>query len=297
MVTAPDAGPVDGGFAAALTLRMIDNTPHRVVRDEGASPSIGTRCELLPWDSEFFGVRIARLASDGLDTNELANELDWCRRHQVQCLYLLTDAAGKTALAALDPAPIEPVDSRLTLSFSLHGHHIVPAPPAVRASRIGDIEALKGIARVSHRSSRFYFDERFPRDRCDDLYETWIAKSCRGWASRVFVVDIAGTVCGYCTCSVSQNGTGSIGLLAVAPWVRRQGWGAQLVAKALKYFHVRGASLIRVVTQARNVSAQRLYERAGFRIESTRFWYHIWLDRGQTAGLSAADRRFLPVTP
>jgi ribosomal protein S18 acetylase RimI-like enzyme len=36
---------------------------------------------------------------------------------------------------------------------------------------------------------------------------------------------------------------------------------------------------VSVVTQGRNVAAQRLYQRAGFVTASTQLWYHRWLDR------------------
>jgi hypothetical protein len=40
----------------------------------------------------------------------------------------------------------------------------------------------------------------------------------------------------------------------------------------------RGASVLTVATQARNIAAQRLYQRAGFLTSSVRVWYHRWFE-------------------
>ena len=44
-------------------------------------------CEMLPWDSEFFGLRIARVRGEML-SDELARNVNaWCAEHRVRCLY------------------------------------------------------------------------------------------------------------------------------------------------------------------------------------------------------------------
>ena len=43
--------------------------------------------------------------------------------------------------------------------------------------------------RDSHRDSRFYYDPGFPNQRCDELYETWIDRSCHGYADTVLVAE------------------------------------------------------------------------------------------------------------
>ena len=41
----------------------------------------------------------------------------------------------------------------------------------------------------------------------------------------------------------------------------------------------RGARAVRVGTQARNLAAQRLYQRRGFLSERVELCYHLWLDQ------------------
>ena len=62
----------------------------------------------------------------------------------------------------------------------------------------------------------------------------------------------------------------------VAPEARGQGLGRLLLAAALHYFLESGMTRARVVTQARNIASQRLYQGCGFLIESAALWYHRW---------------------
>src|SRR5213079_3218991 len=94
-----------------------------------------------------------------------------------------------------------------------------PAEPEapLRLATEADIPALRAIARESHTDSRFYHDPRFGCDRAAALFETWIEKSCRGWADRVWVADADGAPAGYVTIHREGNDAGRIGLLAVGP--------------------------------------------------------------------------------
>ena len=126
------------------------------------------------------------------------------------------------------------------------------------------------IARRSHRDSRFYHDPAFDRVRCDELYATWIRRSCQGWADTVLVATDHGQPAGYLT----RKGN-SIGLVAVADRARGRGLGTQLVQAAQRYFYSSGAAYAEVVTQGRNQAARELYLRCGFRVVNAQHWYHL----------------------
>jgi dTDP-4-amino-4,6-dideoxy-D-galactose acyltransferase len=138
---------------------------------------------------------------------------------------------------------------------------------------------LSDIAAASHFHTRFYADGRFPRERCDALYRAWIERSCRGSADGVLVADQGGEPAGYVACHLHPNETGSIGLMAVAEGHRGLKLGTQLVQAALQFFREHGSSRALVVTQGRNVDAQRLYQRCGFVTESMLLYYHRWFVR------------------
>jgi dTDP-4-amino-4,6-dideoxy-D-galactose acyltransferase len=54
------------------------------------------------------------------------------------------------------------------------------------------------------------------------------------------------------------------------------GVGRALVVNAIRWFSGQGVDSVSVVTQGRNVRAQRLYQRCGFTTRSVELWFHRW---------------------
>jgi dTDP-4-amino-4,6-dideoxy-D-galactose acyltransferase len=232
-------------------------------------------CALLPWDSEFWGVRVARVEGDAMTAERAAAVGAWARSNEVACLYFLAGEDAAAAHAAED-AGFRLMDVRVGLVRPTAGG----GGGRTRAFQPADLPALRAIARTSHRVTRFYADPRFPDDRCDDLYDTWITRSSEGWAQAVLVAQHDGEAAGYITCHVDEERRrGSIGLFAVAGSARGGGLGSALVEAAVGWCAERGLGEIGVVTQGRSAAAFRVYERAGFAVESLGFWFHGWYDR------------------
>jgi dTDP-4-amino-4,6-dideoxy-D-galactose acyltransferase len=244
-------------------------------------------CRVLDWDSAFFARRIARLDASRL-TPELAEDaLAWSKTHAVECLYFLADSDDPDTVRVAEDHGFRQVDLRVTLQARLDSQGLTPAshtkpaalaPCLTRSFAPADLPALRALARVSHRDSRFYADPNFPTSRCDDLYETWIEKSCQeGYADAVLVGEQGGVAVGYVSCHRGERDTGQIGLFAVDVAHRGRGVGGALVTAALDWFAARSARVVTVVTQGRNVGAQRLYQRGGFATHAVQLWYHKWL--------------------
>jgi dTDP-4-amino-4,6-dideoxy-D-galactose acyltransferase len=235
-------------------------------------------CQLLDWDSAFFGFRIARLRQSELTPPILSGVFDWCDREDVRCLYFLVSAESSRTIELAEVAGFRMADVRITLALELRAD--VGSTRSVRAFRDSDLPSLRAIAAHSHRDSRFYNDPGFPEKRCDELYQTWIERSCYGYADRVLVAEHHLRPAGYVSCHTDSQGVGSIGLLAVADSSRGLGLGGQLIAGALRFFAQSGCRRVTVVTQGRNRPAQRLYEKSGFAGATVELWYHRWFDRG-----------------
>jgi dTDP-4-amino-4,6-dideoxy-D-galactose acyltransferase len=232
------------------------------------------RCRLLEWDSEFFGRRIGRVYDAQSDPDSARRAVAWAGENAVECLYLLVDAADTAAIRSAEDAGFRFVDIRVTLARAVERE-----PPAelaqVRPVRAEDLAVLREIARHSHTDSRFYADPHLPRPLCDSLYETWLVKSCDGYADAVLVAERGGRPAGYITCT-AKEGTGEIGLVGVDATHRGLGIGNTLVRAALAWFADRAVSRALVVTQGRNVAAQRLYQKCGFLTDTVECWYHWW---------------------
>ncbi len=241
----------------------------------GGKPS-SRLCEQLPWDSEFFRLKIGRLYGNRLTPERASNALQWCRDNSIECLYFLADAADPLTAHAATASGFRFVDVRCTYECDLPPRRPSILSSAVRAFEPGDLPALERIAASNHSDSRFYFDGSFQRERCDELFATWIRRSCSGWADAVFVAGFAGSPVGYVTCHLRCHEFGSIGLIALEPQFQGHGLGQQLVAAALEYLGKRGARRVEVVTQGRNLRSQQLYQRCGFALRDFELWYHLW---------------------
>jgi ribosomal protein S18 acetylase RimI-like enzyme len=238
-------------------------------------------CDYLEWDSNFFGFRIAQYREHLLSEDSWRSAELWCREQNIDCLYLLADSSDPQTASVAQAHSFRFVDTRVLLEAQTSPHTEPPA--GVRPAQPEDIETLRRIARSSHYGSRFFFDSRFPRSRAEDLYAAWIQRSLDGWAHAVLVTESDGGVVGYITCHLSDT-QGSIGLLAVDQSHRGRGRGRQMLAAAMHLFQHSGMRTVLVVTQARNIASQRLYQQAGFRTRSVQVWFHRWFDKSTPGG-------------
>jgi dTDP-4-amino-4,6-dideoxy-D-galactose acyltransferase len=240
-------------------------------------------CELLPWDTEFFGCRIARIRGEVLRP-EAAREIDdWCRAARIRALYYLAPAEDSASIRTAEQHGFGLVDLRLTLGQSLAkgrvaGPAATPTDARIRPVQPGDVPGLRLIARAAHRDGRFFSDPHFAPQRAEDFYSLWIAREAEGRAQRVFVAaGEADQAMGYLSCHLdAAGGAARIGLVGVAAAARGNGLGKRLVEAALDWCRAQGAQELVVVTQGKNHAAQRLYQRCGFLSRNLQLWYHKW---------------------
>ena len=235
--------------------------------------------ETRPWDSAFFGARIAQITARRATADALALAVERARQEAIDCLYFLADADDAETVRAAEANRFALVDVRLTLGCTIDRGSPGDSygDGTIRAARPVDLPQLMDVARVSHRYTRFHADTRFDPDRSDELYAHWIERSVAGeLADAVWVVDIDGAPRGYITASRGVTAA-SIGLVAVAPEYRGRGYGDRLLRTMMHWAATEGLDRASVVTQGRSAPAVRFYERAGFTASTVEFWYHRWL--------------------
>ena len=239
-------------------------------------------CELLQWDTEFFGLRIGRVVGHRLNLQRTKNILEWCEARAIDCLYFLADPNHQQTVRLAEDHGFCLVDIRVTLECKVQDRKFEniryqSQKVKVRPSHSKDIAFLQKIARTLYGDSRFYFDPGFSTEFCHKLYETWIKLSCEGYADVVIVAEVKKQPVGYISCHLSSNKSiGQIGLLGIASQVSGRKIGNLLVRHSLDWFAEKGVDIVRVVTQGRNIPAQRLYQRCGFLACDVQLWYHKW---------------------
>src|SRR5437763_199619 len=202
--------------------------------------------ELLPWDSEFWGVRIGRV----LDAERLDEVDAWVDENGVACVYLRTEDEPEAVHAAL-AAGFELVEPRLTLTLRRGGARL-SSELRVRDQQPGDLPALRELARRTRYVSRFAFDPRFA-PRAPEYFEAWI-----GFADAVLVVEQDGEIRGYITCRLPESGVdSSFGIVAVDDTSRERGVGTALLQHGSEWLFDRGMETVSVAIAARNIATLR----------------------------------------
>lgn len=237
-------------------------------------------CELLPWDTEFFGCRIARVHSGTMNQEQAAHIDEWCRSNKIRVLYFLSRADDTATIRTVEQYGFGLVDIRMTfeqelLDFLAQVRKV--GNVGIRPFQPDDLPGLQALARSNHRETRFFNDPNFSRQRAEDLYATWITLEAQGRAQTVLVAAMGDQPVGYISCHLDPDRReGQIGLVGVSGEVHGQGIGKNLVLSAISWFWAQGTRHVTVVTQGNNQAAQRLYQRCDFLSRDVQLWYHKW---------------------
>lgn len=136
---------------------------------------------------------------------------------------------------------------------------------------------LEQLALAAGGYSHFRMDPKFPRELFFKIYHEWIKNSVnKSVASDIIAIKDHDKVVAMTTLG-AKNNRGDIGLLAVDANFRGKNFGTKIVVAAQMYFISQGFTLAQVVTQVDNTPARRLYEKCGFRPEKLENFYHFWL--------------------
>ena len=232
------------------------------------------------WDSEFFGINVVEIITPDIDDQTFELLINKVRKRGAELVYWpsprmlpanLTDAYGGQL-----------VDVKITLQADLN--KIAPLHPT---STVDDIvvpchpdtptNAFDSLARQAGEFSRFSVDPNIPAVKFQKLYEIWAQKSLsKEMADEVLVIYHNQQPAGFITL-IKEEEQGKIGLIAVDQSCRGKRYGEKLVRAAQRWFLQQGCRHGRVVTQENNSIALNLYEKCGYTVEKTEYFYHFWL--------------------
>ncbi len=237
-------------------------------------------CDVLDWDSQFWGLTVARLRELPRSREDLVAITEWCSARGVDLVMALVPASSTSALALLSSSHFEEMDRRLTLvgtPAAASASTVSTSHTVVRVAHDGDKSRLGDIASVSHRDTRFYRDRRFPASRADDLYRQWITNDIDGRADIVLCADVDGVVVGYISLVINADrATATISLIAVDPQYVRRGIATSLVRQGAMFCADQGVTSLSVATQRDNQRAMAFYHSRGFRVAHEDVWLHRW---------------------
>ena len=238
-------------------------------------------CEVLPWDSEFFGLKIARF--DGvfpleepfqgrdLDFSAALQELESaCRSAGVQYLFGQINPKDLATLRALGEAGFRLVETRAYYHRSLLDFEPMERY-ACRLATPGDVEPLARTARemVNH-FDRFHADPLLPKERVDSFMERWVEASINSNFADLTIVPDVETPTAFCTAklrkdewSASKLNVSQPVFSAVGPEFR--GWYKKIISELSFYLRGEGAEHAFMATQVTNGAVLHCWEKLGYR--------------------------------
>lgn len=234
--------------------------------------------QILDWDSDFLGVKVARINQSHLDTQELSDILTELQQRRVRLVYWSSDRECENTMIKKFCGNLTDRKTTFAIDFcSQDFNKLLPndiVEPFADSMSVADLE---GLAIQSGEYSRFAVDPNLPKDKFVSLYKIWINRSLRKEiASEVLVIRDGDKIAGMVTLG-EKNGRGDIGLIAVDSNFRGRKYGEKLVRAAQRWFVEHGYEYGQVVTQGQNMSACNLYHKCGYSIEKTEFFDHFWL--------------------
>jgi len=240
--------------------------------------------QLLNWDSDILGVRVAKILSPRLDKARLEQCLQTLKTQGIQLVYWVFASQDTISHEAAQACGGFLVDEKITYYLDLRPLSSIPFPGtenpvALSIASYPELSAnaeLTALAMEIAHFSRFSHDPNIPEQQVKKLYTTWINNACKKRVAKVVLVAKLHHIVGMVTIDDKQ-GRADLSLLAVATLHRGKGIGTRLVRAAQAWCLAHNYSISQVVTQKRNPQACGLYERCGYRKDKIEYFYHFWI--------------------
>ena len=228
--------------------------------------------ELLKWDTEFFKFQVGELEIDS--SNSLSDIKKALEKSLFRVVYIKIENPSKDDIKRIG-CVAQLMDERVIFEKRVCN---VPLSVSQRLEKYkGTMTSeLLELAWTSGTFSRFNLDANF-RPYFKQLYKCWLERSIQGdLADTVFLAYDGVLPIGFVTVASKNKMSGQIGLIAVSRDYRRKGIASLLLRNSEAWCYENEYKVIQVATQARNVSACRLYEKCGYKRKTRYGIFHYW---------------------
>lgn len=230
--------------------------------------------ERVPFDSEIFGIEVARIADCTAKTAEGFEALHRTAVAEAAAkgfVHLSRRVLGDdyAEIAGLERAGYGLLDAGVVFDHDLKDVVATEKTPGVKVAEEADIKRVVDECAGIFRGSRYYHDPVFNAEGADEVHRRWIWNCFRGRADVILVPE---DTTAFVTCAVDASGLGNIALFGVAKSAQGKGAGQKLLRASLSWFATR-AKRVEVKTQSTNYPAARMYERGGFRLVRSELTY------------------------
>jgi len=233
----------------------------------------------LEWDSSFFGYNVAYLSCMHLTDNIFHKVSKYVKDEKIRLLEYLCNCHDRNSVLVAEKNGFSFADVRLTFEKKIANKEEYALNDFLFAKATSkDIPILqKKISEDFYKDSRHYFDGNFDVTRVNNFFQVWIEQAVLGkYDDECFCLYQKDDPIAYCTLKYNNSKSANIGLLGVDKKYYGKEFGKRLLKEINNFLIKRNISNLFVVTQGRNYSAQRLYQKSGFKTKTVQLWYHKW---------------------
>lgn len=238
-----------------------------------------SRIQRLGWDSDFFGIEIGRVEGaehpDDADSVAFLGEVDReASERGFDCLYLTVDPADRLATILAQEVGYRLVEVAMDL---INERSVVSYPSEsdalVRLGTPDDLESIEPHLSLLAPWSRYAVDPRFGVDSAHRMYSAWIGRAAgTDPHHHLWVAEEKGEIVAFATGSTIPDELPRIDLIASS----RSGTGRRIVEFAFDGFGDQPS--MGGAIAARNVVSLRFVLGLGYRVSTSRYIFHRWLD-------------------
>ena len=231
------------------------------------------RVEPLPWDTDFFGVAMGRVALDDATPALLDAIDDEARDPGITCLTGYLDPTRSDAARLVQDHGHLLVEGGLYFDRPAIPLEVPPTPGRIRPGRVEDLDVLATCIAGIAPWSRFAVDPRFGVGAAHRLYEAWIRRAASDETDTygMAVVETEGEITGFVTYQRAPEPL--MDLLVVLD--RGSGTARALLDHVLRWAD-RGGALDAGPAAVRNVAIMRYLNHCDFRVTGARTVFHRW---------------------
>ncbi|PKP22153.1 MAG: hypothetical protein CVU05_05145 [Bacteroidetes bacterium HGW-Bacteroidetes-21] len=232
--------------------------------------------QILDYDSNLFGYKTAML-SPNIDIDFLPDIIKELKKENVRLAYWAADNlkimppqknVEKIFFAGTKITYFKPISE----PFICTNKFIVEYPQSMPSEKLISLAIQSGI------HSRFNTDPLFKSQEFEKLYNEWIEKSTRHILADYVIVykNKSSEISGMVTIKIN-NKESTIGLIAVDEKARGGNIGSILLQKTEEIAYKSKCKKIYVATQKDNIGACKFYEKNGYTIYKSEYFYHFWI--------------------
>jgi ribosomal protein S18 acetylase RimI-like enzyme len=231
----------------------------------------------LDWDTEYFGVKSAKVILTDSTTKDEQNEiLAYCSKFDfVTITNLNSKNENNVWIGKKTKAFLTDMNIQFTKQIKRQPH-IIDKFTSVYNCFPKNEDILK-IAQDAFLYSRFFNDPWLPKVQAQNIYVHW-TKCAFNKPEKYFVIIKRNTqIAGYLLFSINLKDLfATIELIAVDEVFRGHNIGKSLITGLETFVYEKGIKTIKVGTQVDNVSATGFYLANGFQYVSCSSIYHYW---------------------